>query len=73
MGARMLGARGRVVQIGIGEAHVFLLTCAPWAKPNGSMYSESAQFHKAIQLIVRQIVSITIVICIVTSHHITLY
>ena len=33
MRARMLGARGRVVQKDIGEAHVFLLTCAPWAEP----------------------------------------
>ena len=38
MCARMLGACGRVVQNGIGEAHVFLLTRAPWAEPNGSVY-----------------------------------
>ena len=38
MRARMLGVRGRVVQNGIGEAHVFLLTCAPCAEPNGSVY-----------------------------------
>ena len=38
MRARMLGTRGRVVQKGIGEAHVFLLTRASWAEPNGSVY-----------------------------------
>ena len=35
MRARMLGARGRVVQKGIGESHVFLHTRALWAEPNG--------------------------------------
>ena len=40
MRVRMLGARGRVVQNGIGEAHVFLLTRAPWAKLNGSVYCQ---------------------------------
>ena len=34
-----LGARGRVVQKGIGEPHVFLLTRASWAEPTGSVYS----------------------------------
>ena len=38
MRARVLGARGRVVQKGIWEAHVFLLTRASWAEPNGSVY-----------------------------------
>ena len=33
MRARMLGAHGRVVQNGIGEAHMFLLTRAPWVEP----------------------------------------
>ena len=37
MGARMLGARGRVVRNGIGEAEVFLLTHVPWAEHNGSV------------------------------------
>ena len=37
--ARMLGARGRVVQNDIGVAHMFLLTRAPWAEPNGSVFS----------------------------------
>ena len=32
MRACMLGACGRVVQNGIGEAHMFLLTRAPWAE-----------------------------------------
>ena len=59
MRARMLDARGRVVQKGIGEAHVFLRTRALWAEPNGSAYyyyvtafsvklmSTRAQFHRA--------------------------
>ena len=38
MRKRMLGARGRVVQKGMGEAHMFLLTHASWAEPNGSVY-----------------------------------
>ena len=38
MRVRMHGARGRVVQNGIVKAHVFLLTRAPWAEPNGSVY-----------------------------------
>ena len=38
MRARMLGARVRVVQKGNGWAHVFLLTRASWAEPNGSVY-----------------------------------
>ena len=38
MHARMLGARGRVVQKGIGESHVFLLTRALWVEPTGSVY-----------------------------------
>ena len=38
MRAHMLGARVRVVQNGIGEAHLFLLTRASWAEPNGSVY-----------------------------------
>ena len=44
MRARMLGARGRVVQKGIGEAHVFLLTRASWAEPNGSVYCHGALY-----------------------------
>ena len=39
MRARMLGARGKVVQKGIGEPQVFLLTRASWAEPTGSVYS----------------------------------
>ena len=35
MRARTIGARGRVVQNCIREAHVFLLTRAPWGEPNG--------------------------------------
>ena len=31
---------GRVVQNGIGEAHMFSLTHAQWAEPNGSVYSD---------------------------------
>ena len=38
MRARMHGRHGRVVQKGIGEAHMFLLTRASWAEPNGSVY-----------------------------------
>ena len=38
MRARMLGARGRVVQKGIGEPHMFLLTRVSWAEPTGSVY-----------------------------------
>ena len=38
MRARVLGVRGRVVQKGIWEAQVFLLTRASWAEPNGSVY-----------------------------------
>ena len=34
----MLGTHDRVVQNGIGEAHVFLPTPAPWAEPNGLVY-----------------------------------
>ena len=34
------GARGRVVQKGIGELHAFLLTRASWAEPPGSVYCE---------------------------------
>ena len=37
MHARMLGAL-QIVQKGIGEAHVFLLTRATWAELNGSVY-----------------------------------
>ena len=33
----MLDAHGRVVQNGIGEAHMFLITRVPWAEPNGSI------------------------------------
>ena len=33
-----LGVRGRIVQKGIGEPHVFLLTCASWAEPTGSVF-----------------------------------
>ena len=40
MRARMLGARGRVVQKGIGEAHVFLHTRAVWAEPTGAVSYE---------------------------------
>ena len=47
MRARMLGARGRVVQKGIGEPHVFLLTRASWAEPNGSVcLNENAYKNK---------------------------
>ena len=35
---RALGARGRVVQKGIGEAHMFLFTRASWAEPNGLVF-----------------------------------
>ena len=38
MRAHLLSAHGRVVQKGIGEAHMFLLTRAPWVEPNGSVY-----------------------------------
>ena len=38
-----LGARGRVVQKGIGEPHLFLLTRASWAEPTGSVYSGGLQ------------------------------
>ena len=38
--ARMLGAHTRFVKNGNGEAHVFLLTHAPWAEPIGSVYSK---------------------------------
>ena len=31
-------ARGRVVQKGIGEPHVLLLTRASWVEPSGSVY-----------------------------------
>ena len=44
--ARTVGARDRVVQNGIGEAHVFLLTCAPWAEPNKSVDYENAQLER---------------------------
>ena len=30
--------RAGVVQKGIGEPHVFLLTCASWAEPTGLVY-----------------------------------
>ena len=33
-----LGARGRVVQKGVGEPHLFLVTRASWAEPTGSVY-----------------------------------
>ena len=36
-----LGARDRVVQKGIGQPHVFLLTRALWAEPTGSVYWEN--------------------------------
>ena len=42
MRARMLGAPDIVVQKGIGEAQVFLLTHASWAEPNGSVYWSSS-------------------------------
>ena len=36
----MLDTHIRVVQNGIGKAHMFLLTHASWAEPNGSAYSK---------------------------------
>ena len=51
MRAHMLGARGRVVQNGTGEAHMFLLTRVPWAEPNGSVYCALHQypvFHSTV-------------------------
>ena len=41
MQACMLGARGGVVQNGIGEAHVLLLTRTLRAEPYGSVYCKS--------------------------------
>ena len=37
MRARMLDAHGRVMQNGIGEAHMFLITRVLWVEPNGSI------------------------------------
>ena len=45
MRARMVGTHGRVVQNGIGVAHVFLLTRVLWAEPSGSVY-----FHGMLSL-----------------------
>ena len=41
----MLGACGRVVQKGIGEAHISLLACATWEEPNGSVYCRDLQHY----------------------------
>ena len=50
MRARMVGTHGRVVQNGIGVAHVFLLTRVLWAEPNGLVYY-SRSMESIIQVV----------------------